>query len=327
MTQALFDARPALDCRPEPRFPALTIGSAAPGGVSLLLHQAACAFRAQARLRLRAEPLETAVEGIDATVRGQLLHDALARVWGTLRSSSTLAALDTMAIEDVVERAVADAMDRLAAPLDAVAVRLFELEAQWLRARLLDVLALDRTRPSFTVIAREEPWQLELGGLRLDLRIDRVDEFNTGAHAIIDYKTSREVVLRHWAGERPEAPQLPAYVLAFGPQRVAAVAFGAVRAGNTRYIGLTRDPTAFPELAVPGATRGSVAEFTDWESMLETWRERLDALVREFREGEATLAREPATACLYCHLHALCRIDAAERNPDEAPPAGLLDDH
>jgi hypothetical protein len=82
------------------------------------------------------------------------------------------------------------------------------------------------------------------------------------------------VVLRHWAGERPEAPQLPAYVLAFGAQRVAAVAFGAVRAGDTRYIGLTQDPAVFPALGVPGATRGSVAEFTDWESMLEAWQAR-----------------------------------------------------
>jgi len=188
------------------------------------------------------------------------------------------------------------------------------------------LLDLDRARPPFTVVAREAPFPLELGDLRLEVRIDRVDQLASGAHAVIDYKTSREVVLRHWAGERPEAPQLPAYVLAFGAQRVAAVAFGAVRAGDTRYIGLTQDPAVFPALGVPGATRGSVAEFADWESMLETWQARLAALVDEFRTGEATLARDPPTACRYCHLHALCRIDAAERISDDAPPVGPLDD-
>jgi hypothetical protein len=39
----------------------------------------------------------------------------------------------------------------------------------------------------------------------------------------------------------------------------------------------------------------------------------------EFREGAATLAARPPAACLRCHLHALCRIDAAEREDDEAP--------
>jgi hypothetical protein len=99
-----------------------------------------------------------------------------------------------------------------------------------------------------------------------------------------------------------------------------------VRAGDTRYIGLTRDPAAFPNLDVPGPARGAIAEFTAWEPMLETWRQRLAALIGEFRAGEATLARDPAAACVYCHLHALCRIDAAERNADEAPPAGLFDE-
>jgi hypothetical protein len=42
--------------------------------------------------------------------------------------------------------AMAGAMDRLTVPLDAVTARLFELEAEWLQARVLDVLDLDRAR-------------------------------------------------------------------------------------------------------------------------------------------------------------------------------------
>jgi probable DNA repair protein len=326
LTQTLFAARPALESRLEPAFPPLASGIEAPGGASLLQHQAACPFRAQARFRLRAEPLDASAPGIDPTIRGQLLHDALARLWGELETSSALARLDAAALAETVQRSITGAMSRFPRPLDAIAAQLFDLEAQWLRARLLDVLALDRARPAFSVVALEARHALTLGDLRLNLQIDRVDRLASGGHAIIDYKTSREVVLRHWAGERPEVPQLPAYVLAFGAEHVAAVAFAAVRAGDTRYVGLTRDPVDFPGLAVPGEARGSVAEFDDWTSMLETWRQRLAALIGEFREGAATLAANPAAACLYCHLHALCRIDAAEREDDEAAPVEGLDD-
>jgi probable DNA repair protein len=319
LTQTVFDARPLLESRPEPSFPPLAAGTEAPGGASLLQHQAACAFRAQARYRLHAEPLESSPTGVEPTLRGQLLHDALSRLWGEIQTSSALAAMDGVSIDAAIRRAVAATLERLARPADRVTARLFELETQWLEARLADVLALDRERPPFSVVAREERYPLMLGGLRLNLQIDRVDRLDSGGHAIIDYKTSHEVLLRHWAGERPEAPQLPAYVLAFGAEQVAAVAFAAVRAGNTAYVGLTRDPLGFPGLTVPGKTRGAVAEFDDWSSMLETWRQRLAALMGEFREGAATLAARPPAACLRCHLHALCRIDAAEREDDEAP--------
>jgi hypothetical protein len=46
--------------------------------------------------------------------------------------------------------------------------------------------------------------------------------------------------------------------------------------------------------------------------MLEKWRQRITALMRELRVGDASLAFVPAVACRGCHLHALCRIDASE---------------
>ena len=99
-----------------------------------------------------------------------------------------------------------------------------------------------------------------------------------------------------------------------------------MRAGDTSYVGLTRDPVEFPGLKPPGEARGTVAEFDDWTSMLETWRQRLAALINEFREGAANLAAKPATACLYCHLHALCRIDASEREDEETVSLESPDD-
>jgi hypothetical protein len=63
---------------------------------------------------------------------------------------------------------------------------------------------------------------------------------------------------------------------------------------------------------------GSLAE------LMERWRERIDRLAREFREGRAAVDPLP-TACRTCHLHGLCRVpstldlsDALDELPEDA---------
>ncbi len=105
--------------------------------------------------------------------------------------------------------------------------------------------------------------------------------------------------------ERPELPQLPLYADALGGEDVAAVAFGRVRAGKTGFAGLARDRDEFPgcdKLPKDCAT---------WDDLRAAWHRRLEALAREFAEGDARLAPNPAKACPYCHLSRLCRIGAA----------------
>jgi probable DNA repair protein len=311
LTRTLFDARPDLETRAELAFPEPSMGAVLAGGASVLKDQSACPFRAQARWRLGAQPLETPRTGIDAALRGQLLHDALAWLWGELGDSTTLARHDAGSVRDLIEAAIAAAQERRPRALDAVAVRVLQLETEWLRARIEEFVELDRRRPEFTVIDRELPIRLEAESLSLDLRIDRLDRLRTGGHAIVDYKTGRDVSLSQWTGERPVEPQIPAYTLALAGWPLEAAALAALRTGETRYLGLARDKESFPELSSPGDSR-LPRDIEDWPTLLEKWRRRITALMRELRLGDASLAFVPAVACRDCHLHALCRIDASE---------------
>jgi hypothetical protein len=42
--------------------------------------------------------------------------------------------------------------------------------------------------------------------------------------------------------------------------------------------------------------------------LLQAWRRRLATLATEHVQGDARLAPDPAHACKYCHLAAMCRI-------------------
>ncbi len=60
------------------------------GGTRVLADQAACPFRAFARWRLAAEPLEAPAAGPDASDRGTLLHALMKHLWSELKDSAAL---------------------------------------------------------------------------------------------------------------------------------------------------------------------------------------------------------------------------------------------
>jgi hypothetical protein len=246
------------------------------------------------------------------------VHEALAILWGELRRQDSLIALDAAGVEAAVQRAVTSALAAARLKADPVLRHLLELEAEWLAARVRELLEVDRARPPFVIEGIEQPATARIGQLELSLRLDRVDRLADGSLAVIDYKTSASAEASAWLDDRPKLPQLPMYMQALGPDRVSAVAFARIRSGSTGYVGLTRDATAFPDLKAPGA-KGWPRDYATWEELLDAWRRRLDALAGEYVAGDARLAPDPRHACEYCHLGALCRIA-------ELSPAGPGDD-
>jgi ATP-dependent helicase/nuclease subunit B len=185
--------------------------------------------------------------------------------------------------------------------------RLLDLEALWLESRGLELLDCDLARPAFVVESLEAQHSVDIGGLHLDLRLDRVDRLADGTVAVIDYKTGADAEPEAWLDERPKLPQLPLYVEALGAARVSAVVFGRIRAGDTAYAGLASDDGRFPGCgAAPKA-------YDSWAHLLETWHRRLESLAREYLHGDARLAPDPAHACQYCPLPGLCRIGDTRR--------------
>jgi probable DNA repair protein len=310
--------RPALESTVDGVLPALSADEARRGGARLLELQAACPFRAQAEMRLGARALEEPGVGVDAAERGDLVHKALAMLWRELGDQGALLALDATGVQAAVRRAVAAALAEARRAADDLMRQLLDLEATWLEERVLAMVDADRARTPFAIEAVEAAYPAQIGALTLELRPDRIDRLADGSLAVIDYKTGANAEIRAWLDERPRQPQLPAYVQALGAGRVGAVAFARVRSGDTGYVGLARDADAFPGLREPGG-KGWPREFASWDELLDAWRRRLAALAAEYAAGDARLAADPARACEFCQLGALCRIaeTAAARAGEE----------
>jgi probable DNA repair protein len=277
------------------------------GGARLLELQSACPFRAGAEYRLHARALEDPDPGLSAAERGRLVHGALARLWQMLRDQAGLASLGPTALEEAVAAAIETELAALRRGASGVRARLLDVEARWLHARLRELLDAERARRPFSVVEYEASRTVTLGALELSVKLDRVDRLEDGSLAIIDYKTGRDATVGAWLGERPRQPQLPLYLQAFGTERVAALVYGRVRAGESGYSGLARDAQAFGGIASIGVEgpRG----FDSWDQLLAYWRVRLQALADEYLRGDMRLAPDPNLACRHCHLATLCRID------------------
>jgi len=310
--------RPALESLVDGQMPPISADEARRGGARLLELQAACPFRAQAELRLGARRLEEPGIGVDAAERGDLVHRTLAALWLELRTQDALLSLDLGDVRAAVQRAVEVALAEARGTADELMRHLLELEAVWLAERVLEMVDADRARAPFIVEGVEEPCTGRIGALTLEFRPDRIDRLADGSLAVIDYKTGANAEVRAWLDERPQLPQLPAYVQALGADRVSAVAFARVRSGDTGYAGVVRDAELFAGLRVPGSS-GLLKPYATWDELLGAWRRRLEALAAEYAAGEARLAPNPRKACEHCHLGALCRIaeTTAERADEE----------
>lgn len=258
------------------------------GGTRILSDQAACPFRAFARHRLAAEALEEPVEGPDARDRGLLLHTLMKELWRELKVSAALRGDCVPAIQSAVAAAVAEAgLEEPFAGLERL--RLVKLANDWLE--------VERSRAPFEVVATEDKRKLEVAGLELTGRIDRMDRLEAGGHALIDYKTGRPTP-NEWMGARPDDPQLPLYALN-AKEGITAVAFAKLRTGEMRYMGFSRQKDVIPK----------VQQAQDWDALLNGWRQETESLGKGFAGGDARVDPKnyPAT-CRYCDLQPLCRV-------------------
>jgi ATP-dependent helicase/nuclease subunit B len=282
--------------------PAIAAGASLRAGTRLLELQSLCAFRACAQVRLMSEPLESAQPGIAAPERGQFMHRVLEALWRQLQSSRNLQLMPPQELTALIDRCVeATARERWGAGVHS---RTQVRECLRTRALIAKLCDLERQRAPFRARDLEREMSVTLAGAHLDMRIDRVDELESGGLAILDYKTGA----RHsmvWYEEHLSHPQLLAY-LAAHQEDVRALATVTIRAPEMGFHGIAASKNLLPKVAVAKGPDNAGGEDA-WARSQAYWRERLEALVSDFLRGHAAV--DPAKqACKNCDVIGLCRI-------------------
>jgi probable DNA repair protein len=285
------------------------------GGAEILKRQSACPFQSFATRRLGAKELRSAERGLSPRDRGIILHKVLELLWAKENPPDMQLATRDHLIQ-------AKTAGHLAHILDAHIERVFDdhardgwtsrwaddylrVERMRLHSLLSQWLDLEIQRTPFAVVEHEKDTKAVVNGLRLNLRVDRVDQVSDG-HLILDYK-SGEVSPAMWECPRPEEPQALLYAVHGQVDDLRGILFAQVRAGAMRFKGRVDNATV--TVANNLGAQSDLVKNPLTNDTLTEWVDALNDLAAQFLAGEATVTprRYPQT-CRYCALPALCRV-------------------
>jgi len=280
------------------------------GGTGIIKEQSACPFRAFALYRLSASALRIPEPGLDAMERGSLVHEALNIFWSLTRDSEGLAkAQNDGSLEGRIREAVSGAIAGF--HRKGIGKKILALEAERLQRLLNEWIKVELTRDAFIVAETEVKHEIEVGGLSIRTRLDRVDELVGGERIIIDYKTG-PCAKDYWLPGRPKEPQMLIYAFHGG---FNAIAFASLGAERPCFVGVSQRDGMLPKvkgIESDDKWRSKVAGVNNWAELNARWKETLSALADDFLRGvadvdpnEALKGRE--SPCEYCEFIILCR--------------------
>jgi probable DNA repair protein len=301
--------------------PPLANGEKVRGGVSVLETQSINPLWAFFRHRLGLKGLPAYGELPQMALRGKFLHGVMERVWERLRDQHRLKiALEQGTLSEQLEQIVAMVAST---ELSAYDPTLRELETKRAVRLVSDWLLLEASRAPFVVQEIEQKRQLNINGLVLDVRLDRLDhvvsvESNEDVKrlAVIDYKTGQSLpsVLKDWESTRPVNLQVPVYAAILGTPAdlgdaarnyISALMLVRLHAKGCAAVGLAEHD----DLGLSGLKTLAQAKYddADWVRLLSRLRAVIEMLAQEFVEGDAQNQTLKTANLEHCDLLPLLR--------------------
>jgi hypothetical protein len=150
---------------------------------------------------------------------------------------------------------------------------LFRLERHRIDELLQKFVSVDLARGDFTIAAVEHMVAFAEAGVRLELRVDRIDRMRDGTVAVLDYKTGAKRKFLQSDGQ-PKEIQLIAYACALDAP-VSALALVNV---DSR------------EISFDGAGQG-YTDSAEWSDTIANWKRSVVVACEDLSRGDVRINR------------------------------------
>lgn len=256
------------------------------GGSQLLKMQSACPARAFFEARLGATELPVPAYGLDARMRGIIIHDALAKLYSQIADHGGLSRIADDDIGSWIDESIDRSLRRHFPARHPLRRSLARNERRRMHVLLWQLIDMDRARSEFLPESLECAEPVGLGPLVLTVRQDRIDRVGAHGHLVIDYKTGRSFSLGAWRGVRPAEPQLPLYAATAQSDGIAVV---LLNQDGVTLSGVGREALGLKSLQSPA--RFADDPDADWGRLLQEWQANLAHLAEEFAAGDVRINR------------------------------------
>lgn len=288
--------------------PAVQAGEHVSGGTGLIKAQAICPAWAFYRFRLGAKALKTPNNGLDNMQRGLLVHDVLEQFWRK-RHFADLRDMSAADLAQALSQAIRAVLTAFSTENSAISpAAVLELEQERLHKLIGDWLQYEKERGiPFEIIACEAEKQIDIRGIEVTLKIDRIHALETGKIALIDYKTGQKPDMKSWGETRITEPQLPIYAV-FGAESdlpVTEVQFAMVKMTEHAFLGVSE---AGFETEADKRKPTFLQNFDDWPALLTHWKNSIEAIAKEIKAGEAAVRFDDERLLMYCEVVPLLRL-------------------
>lgn len=292
--------------------PVVAEGEHVRGGTGLMRAQAICPAWAFYQFRLGAKKLRSPQNGLDAAQRGQLVHLGLEQFWRQEQNYRHFADLNRMTeteLQLAVTVATKSALEVFTSQQkENFSEGLLQLEATRLESLLSGWLQFERERAEFfTMHACEAEKKVNIHGIKVTLKIDRVHRLENGGLVLVDYKTGQLPAMKSWGEDRITEPQLPIYALYFADdgEHVAGIQFGKIKMADNDFSGLLE--AQFIE-DIEKRKPDWIREFSDWAALKQHWKQAIEHIVKEIQSGEAAVVFKHVNDLTYCDVLPLLRV-------------------
>lgn len=292
--------------------PTVQAGDHISGGTGLFRAQAICPAWAFYQYRLGAKSLKTPSEGLDNLARGQLVHAVLAAFWQPgekKRHFADLCNMSNAVFETNVKKAINKALQDFAETTNIATKTMLELEHERLYNLISAWLAFEiELGIAFHIVGCELEKQVDISGIEVTLKIDRIHQLEDGGMVFVDYKTGQAPKTNTWGEDRIAEPQLPIYASFYfndATQTIAGLQFGMVKTAEHSFEGVSEDAfEAEPSKRKPKFTK----RFSDWPSLLAHFKSSIEDIAKEIKAGEASVKFSDTNALSYCEVLPLLRL-------------------
>ena len=245
------------------------------GGATTVQRQATDPFSAFAYGRLRVSEMDTVATGLSPSQRGSLVHNALHSLLAEAPSQDQIRAWADPNAGERIEIAVDSSLTKYLWHADAVLRRILELERNRLCKLLEKFIEAELKRTAFSVDRVEHDLAYQQFGVRLNLRIDRIDRLPDKSMLIADYKTGQPKNLLRRDGA-PRELQLVVYACALDE-----------RIGGLLLINIDSRTILYKGTGASGEWDAKGAGI--WPQRLAAWKAGVDAAMQQIAEGDARI--------------------------------------